>query len=40
MKSNVEVLQSVEQFDREIGAPEEIFFDATGEKKSNDLRKF
>ena len=40
MKSNVEVLQSVEQFDREIGAPVAIFFDAAGEKKSNDLRKF
>ena len=39
-KSGSEILQTVKEFAKEIGAPEAIICDSTREQKSHDLRKF
>ena len=38
MKTRSEVLQAVKQFAKEIGAPEAIISDNSGEQASNDLK--
>jgi hypothetical protein len=40
MKSKIEVLQTVKQFAKEVGAPDAIICDMAGEQTSQPLRKF
>ena len=40
MKSKSEELQAVKQFAKEMGTPEAIISDPSGEQTSNDLKKF
>ena len=40
MKSKSEILQAVKEFSKEIGAPDAIIADASGEKTSKALRKY
>ena len=40
MKSKKEVLQALKQFAKEVGAPDALICDASGEQTSSELKKF